>query len=260
MPMDNVMNSVNQYETPNVINFNSMQNSVSPFNLSANNLQYVDSPKHMPMDRTIDHVNTSCLSNYSQPSHAIPYVTNFSVPYASGDIHNSATHLHNGYSRIYENSVQDHMSSSNTVACHTSRTKVQNFGNTQVSLPKNNERSEGWSSKKWDEDLVKEVLEGIAIRANHQEKVESVNTTNLAQVGLNSTHAESNQYREIDTSVMTDLVEAELGEAKSDTHDEFVKVVDTSFVEQKHGKCETMVLDFSGCKGPFMLPYEFRAI
>jgi hypothetical protein len=29
MPMNNVMNSVNQYEAPNVINFSSMQNNVS---------------------------------------------------------------------------------------------------------------------------------------------------------------------------------------------------------------------------------------
>jgi hypothetical protein len=45
-----------------------------------------------------------------------------------------------------------------------------------------------------------------------------------------------------------------LGKAKSDTHAEFINPVDTSFVEQ-----ETTVLDFFGCKGAFMLPYEFRA-
>jgi hypothetical protein len=31
MPMNSVMNSVNQYEAPNVINFNNMQNNVSSF-------------------------------------------------------------------------------------------------------------------------------------------------------------------------------------------------------------------------------------
>jgi hypothetical protein len=41
--------------------------------------------------------------------------------------------------------------------------------------------------------------------------------------------------------------------AKFDTHAEFVNRVDIGFVEQ-----ETTVLDFSGCKGAFMLPYEFR--
>jgi hypothetical protein len=70
MPMNNVMNSVNQYETPNIINFNSMQNSVSPFYSSANNLQYVGSPSHMPMDTTISHDTTSYLANYSQTSYA----------------------------------------------------------------------------------------------------------------------------------------------------------------------------------------------
>jgi hypothetical protein len=33
-------------------------------------------------------------------------------------------------------------------------------------LPKNTEISEGRSWKRWAEDLVKEVLDGIAMRAN----------------------------------------------------------------------------------------------
>jgi hypothetical protein len=43
---------------------------------------------------------------------------------------------------------------------------------------------------------------------------------NSAKVGLDTTRAESNQQRTIDTSVTNDLVEAELnlGKAKSDTH------------------------------------------
>jgi hypothetical protein len=72
IPMNDVMSSVNKYETPNVINFNIMQNSFSPFYSSANNLQYFGSPSHTPMDRTIDHA-----TNYSQPSHGMSYVTNF---------------------------------------------------------------------------------------------------------------------------------------------------------------------------------------
>jgi hypothetical protein len=65
----------------------------------------------------------------------------------------------------------------------------------------------------------------------------------------------------IDTSTTTDLVQAELNldKAKSNTQAKFVKLVDTSFVEKEYGKCETAVLDFSRCKEPFMLPYEFRA-
>jgi hypothetical protein len=99
------------------------------------------------------------------------------------------------------------------------------------------------------------------MRANQQINVDSVSTANLAKAGLDNSCAESNQQKMIDTSTTTDLVQAKLnlGKAKSDTHTEFVKVVDTSFVEQEHGECETIVLDFSGCKEPFMLPYEFRA-
>jgi hypothetical protein len=164
MPMNNVMNSANQYETPNIINFNDMQNYVSPFCSSANNLEYFGSPLHMPIDRDISHDTTSCLNNYSQPSYVAPYVTNFSAPYATPNIHYSAAHLHNTYSRISENSIEDHVPSSNTVAYDTPPKQLQNFGNTQVSLPKIIERSEERSSKEWAEDLVEKVLEAIAIQ------------------------------------------------------------------------------------------------
>jgi hypothetical protein len=119
IPMNNVMSSVDQYETPNVINFNIMQNNVSSFYSFANNLQYFGSPSHMTMDREIVHDTTSCLNNYSQPSYAAPYVTNFAAPYATLNIHYLAAHLHNTYSRISENSIEDHVPSSNTVACGT---------------------------------------------------------------------------------------------------------------------------------------------
>jgi hypothetical protein len=71
---------------------------------------------------------------------------------------------------------------------------------------------------------------------------------NSAKAGLDTTRAESNQQRTIDTSVTNDLVEAELnlGKAKLDRHAEFVKPVDTSCVEQEHGECKITVLDFSG--------------
>jgi hypothetical protein len=238
-----------------------MQNNVSSFYPSANNLQYFGSSSHMPMDREISHDTTTCLNNYSQPSYAAPYVTNFSAPYATPNIHYSAAHLHNTYSRISENSIEDHVPSSNTVAYDTPPKQLQNFGNTQVSLPKNIERSEGQSSKEWAEDLVEKVLEAIAMRANQQKKVDSVSTTNSDKAGLDNTCAKINQQKMIATSATTDLVQVELnlGKAKLDTHAEFVNPIDTSFIEQEHGECETMVLDFSRCKGAFMLPYEFRA-
>jgi hypothetical protein len=267
MPMNNMMNSVNQYETSNVINFNSMQNNVSSFYPSANNLQYFGSPSHMPMNIEISHDTTNCLNNYSQPSYAAPYVTNFSAPYATPYIHYSAAHLHNNYSRISENSIEAHVSSFNTVACDTPPKQLQNFGNIKLSLPRNTERFEGRTSEEWAdlylescENLAKKLVEVRAIGAN-QKKVDSVSTANSDKAGLDNTCSKLNQQKMISMSVTTDLVQAELnlGKAKSDTHAEFVNLVDTSFVEQEYGECETAVLDFSGCKGAYMLPYEFRA-
>jgi hypothetical protein len=141
--------------------------------------------------------------------------------------------------------------SSINVAYDTPPKLLQNFGNTQVSLPKNIEKSEERSSKEWAEDLAKKVLEAIAMRSNQEKKVDSVSA---AKARLDNTCAESKQQKMVDTSSTTDLVQAELNlsKAKSDTHTEFVNPVDTSFVEQ-----ETTVLDFSGCKGAFMLPFEF---
>jgi hypothetical protein len=196
----------NQYETSNIINFNSMQNNVSPFYSSANNLQYFCSPLHIPMDRVIGHDTTSYLTNYSQPSYDTPYVTNFSAPYATLDIHNSVMHLHNSYNRISENSIGAHVPCANTVACDTSPTQLRNFGSTQVSLPKNTERSEGRSLKEWADDLAKKVLEDRAMRANQQKKVHSVSTANSAKAGLENTCSKSNQQKMIETSATTDLV------------------------------------------------------
>ena len=74
----------------------------------------------MPIDREIGHATTSNLANYSQPSYATSYVTNFSAPYATSEIHNSVPHLHNAYSRISGNSVGAHVPSSSVfVACGT---------------------------------------------------------------------------------------------------------------------------------------------
>src|SRR3954470_16799638 len=42
MPMNNMLSSVNQVETPHVGNLNNMQQSVSPFYSLAPNLQYVN--------------------------------------------------------------------------------------------------------------------------------------------------------------------------------------------------------------------------
>ena len=80
MPMNNMMGLVNQFETPHVKIFNSIQESVSPFYSSATNLQYVNAT--LPMDGRIGHATTSYSASYSQPSYATPHVSNFSALYA----------------------------------------------------------------------------------------------------------------------------------------------------------------------------------
>ena len=124
MPMNHMMRSVNQVETPHVGTFNNMQKSVSHFYSSAPNLQYVNS--NMPVDRGIGYATTSYSANYHQPSYATPHTSNVSAPYATVDIHNSASHLH-GHSRISDKFAGAYMPSSNIVAFHTSSTQLQKF-------------------------------------------------------------------------------------------------------------------------------------
>ena len=101
MPMNNMMSSVNQVETPYVRTSNGMQQSVSSFYSSANNLQYAN--PNVPVDRGIGHVTTSYLANYPQTSYATPNATIFLAPYATIDVRNSALH-HHGHGRISETS------------------------------------------------------------------------------------------------------------------------------------------------------------
>jgi hypothetical protein len=123
MPMNNMMSSVNLYETPNDRNFSSMQDSVSSSYSSVNSSQYMVSALNMPMDREIGHTTASYLANNSQPSYATSFVTNYSAPFATSGIHNSAPHLHNGYSRISGNSIGTYVPSSSIVAYGTSPTQ-----------------------------------------------------------------------------------------------------------------------------------------
>ena len=75
MPINNMMGSVNQFGTPHVKIFNSIEESVSPFYSSATNLQYVNPT--LPMDGRIGHATTSYSASYSQPSYATHHVSNF---------------------------------------------------------------------------------------------------------------------------------------------------------------------------------------
>src|ERR1041385_8943400 len=96
MPMNNMLSSVNQVETPHVGNLNNMQQSVSPFYSLAPNLKYVNSSLNMPTDMGIGHATTSYLANYPQPSCSASHNINCSTSYAN--ICNSA---HFGdYSRV----------------------------------------------------------------------------------------------------------------------------------------------------------------
>jgi hypothetical protein len=228
MPMNNMMNYVSQYETPNVINFNSMQNNVSSFYPSANNLQYFGSSSRMPMDREISHDTTSCLNNYSQPSYAAPHVTNFSAPYATPNIHYSAVQLHNTYGRIIENSIEAHAPSSNTIAYDTPPKQLQNFGNTQVSMPKIIERSKERSSKEWVEDLVEKILEAIAIQ---RKKGDSISTANSAKAVLDNTCVGSNQ-QEVNIAEPSSVEKHQTEEAQNPENKEDKKLENHQEVEQ----------------------------
>jgi hypothetical protein len=205
-----------------------MQNNVSSFYSLANNLQYFGSPSHMPTDREISHDTTSCLKNYSQPSYVVPYVTNFSAPYATSNIHYSPAHLPNTYGRISENPIEAHVPSSNTVAYDTPHKHLQNFGNTQVSLPKIIERSEERSSKEWAEDLVEKVLEAIDIQRKNGD---SISTANLAKAALDNTCVGSNQQEE--NIAEPSSVEKHQSEEAQDTEKEKDKILeDNQQVEQ----------------------------
>ena len=75
VPVNNMMSSVNQVETPHIGTSDSMQQSVSHFYSSATNLQYVK--QNMPVDRGIGHATTSYPANYPQSSYATPHATIF---------------------------------------------------------------------------------------------------------------------------------------------------------------------------------------
>ena len=100
MLMSNMMSSINQFEIPQVRISNAMQESVSPFYSSATNVQY--SNPTMPMNERIGHATSGYSASYSQSSYATPHVSNFSAPYTTVDVHNSASHL-SGHSRLNVN-------------------------------------------------------------------------------------------------------------------------------------------------------------
>lgn len=125
-PMDNMLSSFNQYETPDLGNFNSMQSSVSSPYSSANNLQYVAPLSNVPTDRELGDAIVSYLTGYSQPAYTAPYLNTESAAFAT-DIRNSAYLQDDG--RISEDSARAHMPDYNTMAYNTSPAQFQNLVN-----------------------------------------------------------------------------------------------------------------------------------
>jgi hypothetical protein len=56
-------------------------------------------------------------------------------------------------------------------------------------------------------------------------------------------------------SMVNSVIEAESKSTCADS----IESKDASFIGQDHGECKTTMLDFSGCKGAYMLPCEFCA-
>ena len=119
-----MVSSVNQYEAPNVRDFDTMQASVSPFYASASNTQYANLSLNMPMDREIGHATTSYLANYLQPSYHAPYATNVSSSCATGEIHNLAPHSRSDHGWISENLTGTHISSNVACGLHSFKEQV----------------------------------------------------------------------------------------------------------------------------------------
>lgn len=152
MPMSNMMSSVNCYQTPHGQNFNIMQGDVSSYYSLATSPYYASSSRNMPMDEIIGHVSPTYPANYSH-SYAAPSVTNFSAPYVEINAHNSASCLTYDHSQMHEFSASMHMPSSTSAAYDLPRARLENFGNTHVSLPKESERLGGQSQIEWDVKL-----------------------------------------------------------------------------------------------------------
>lgn len=70
----------------------------------------------------------------------------------------------------------------------------------------------------------------------------------------------SNKINEENKDGSANMVNSVIEKAESkNTCVESIESKDACFVEQEHGECETTMLDFSICKGTYMLPCEFRA-
>ena len=254
MPMNNMANLVNQYETPNVRNFNNMQTSVSSFYSSVNNSQYASLSSNMPIDREIGRATTSYMANYSQPSYAAPHASNCSVPCTTTDMHNSAPHPYNDYSRVSKNSVGVNMSLPSVAAYGTSPVQVQDFGNT--TLPKETKTIGGHSHAgtiDWDGAELKKFSSFVQGLGEKARDFTSLVQIHEAYKKLQKEEALRNNSSSMSNSVM------EKAEYKN-TLDESVEPKEASFNDQKHDEHgETAVCDFSGCEGIFVLPNEFRA-
>ena len=123
--------------------------------------------------------------------------------------------------------------------------------------------------EKCDEDSLREFL--AYLEKNRQENITSVEEIKstppcIKQVESPHNSGQDKEALQIDTILEEskddlETIVASVEKAESNlTCAESIESKEASFIDEEHGKLsETAVLDFSGCKGVDILPYEFRA-
>ena len=94
-----------------------------------------------------------------------------------------------------------------------------------------------------------------ALRANQQKRIHSANIVDSVETGLSNGMFKAECVASFQTSASPAKAECIKPTIAACT-----KIEDASLAEQRNDKHNKLaVLDFSGCKGAYMLPYEFRA-
>ena len=115
---------------------------------------------------------------------------------------------------------------------------------------------EAWRKKQAEEDLKafeNDLQDFIKSTLPRDNQAETVLKQEEEALQIDGSHGEKMNDSE---SMVTSVVEAEL----DSTCAESTESKEASFIDQEHGMAsKTAVIDFSGCKGVYMLPYEFCA-
>ena len=100
-----------------------------------------------------------------------------------------------------------------------------------------------------------------ALQANQQKRIHSANTVDSVETGLSNGMFKAGSCQSSASFQMSaSLAKASRAKCIKPVIAACTKIEDASFTEQKNGKRNKLaVLDFSGCEGAYMLPYEFRA-